>query len=121
MTLGQRLKLARAHAGLTQKQLEDKSGVSQQTISNIENDLQDKSTDVVQLAMACGVNSEWLAVEAGVMVGGLVVHDKKLIHLLKTCQELPAYGVDQLLQDGDALKELIRKATDGDKGNGASG
>lgn len=70
MTLGDRLRKARDHAGLTQKQLEDKSGVSQKTISKIERGDQDNSTQVVQLARACGVSIDWLATETGDMVQG---------------------------------------------------
>ena len=67
MSLGERLRKARAHANLTQKQLEAKSGVSQKTISKIERGDQDASTQVVQLASACGVNSAWLATGKGEM------------------------------------------------------
>lgn len=109
MTLGERLKTARKYAGLTQPQLSDKSGVSQQTISNIETGLQDKSTDIVQLAVACGVRPEWLATYDGEMVDGLVIHDEKIKHLVRVCMELPDYAVTKLVQDSDALKEFISK------------
>lgn len=113
MTLGERLKAARKHAELTQPQLADKSGVSQQTISNIETGLQDKSTDTVQLAVACGVRPEWLAMEDGEMVDGMVVHDERIKHLARVCMDLSSYDVDRLVQAGDALKELSAKPTKG--------
>jgi transcriptional regulator with XRE-family HTH domain len=68
MTLGERLKTAREFAGLTQKDLEQKSGVLQQMISKIENGKQETSAYVVQLAVACGVRPEWLALGQGEMV-----------------------------------------------------
>jgi transcriptional regulator with XRE-family HTH domain len=67
-TLGLRLKKARDHAGLSQKQLQDRAGVSQKTISKIERGDQESSTQVVQLARACGVNVDWLATGRGEML-----------------------------------------------------
>lgn len=66
-TLAERLKKARAHAEFTQPQLEDRSGVSQRTISKIELGKQAKSTQIVQLARACGVRPEWLGAGDGPM------------------------------------------------------
>lgn len=68
MKLGQRLRRAREHAQLTQVQLEGRSGVSQKTISKIERGDQDASTQVAQLARACGVDTEWLATGEGEML-----------------------------------------------------
>jgi transcriptional regulator with XRE-family HTH domain len=67
MSLRERLIKAREHAGLTQKELELKSGVAQQMISKIENGRQLTSAYVVQLAVACGVRPEWLAMGQGGM------------------------------------------------------
>jgi transcriptional regulator with XRE-family HTH domain len=67
MNLGERLKKAREHAGLTQKELEEKSGVLQQMISKIEKGRQDTSAYIVQLAVACGVRPEWLGMGQGEM------------------------------------------------------
>jgi len=67
--LGERLREARDLAGLSQKQLEARSGLSQKTISKIEIGKQDKSTQVLRLAQACGVRVEWLASGEGPMVG----------------------------------------------------
>lgn len=57
----ERLKAARQYAGLTQKQLADRSGVPQPNISRIERGGQDSSAHLVGLATACGVRPEWLA------------------------------------------------------------
>jgi transcriptional regulator with XRE-family HTH domain len=69
MSLGARLQKARLHAGLTQKQLEARAGVSQKTISKIERGDQAVSSAAVQLATACGVRPEWLAASDGPMLG----------------------------------------------------
>lgn len=68
MTLAERLLKARAYAKLRQDQLAKQSGVSQQAISRLETGVQKSSTDIVQLAVACGVRPEWLAMEQGEMV-----------------------------------------------------
>lgn len=60
-TLAERLKTARTQARLSQKQLEDRSGVSQKTVSKLERGDQANSTQIVQLARACRVRAEWLA------------------------------------------------------------
>lgn len=63
MNFGERLRHAREQiAHLTQKELETASGVSQKTISKLELGNQEGSTYVVQLALACGVRPEWLAI-----------------------------------------------------------
>ena len=69
MKFGDRLELARKSAKLTQEELAKKSGVQQGTISKIERGDADSSTFTVQLAIACGVRPEWLAIEDGSMTG----------------------------------------------------
>ncbi|PTR17478.1 helix-turn-helix protein [Nitrosospira sp. Nsp2] len=68
MTLAERLLQARTFAKLRQDELAKQSGVSQQAISRLETGVQKSSTDIVQLAVACGVRPEWLAMEQGEMV-----------------------------------------------------
>jgi transcriptional regulator with XRE-family HTH domain len=70
MTYAERLKIARAYAGLTQTELAEKSGIRQQMISKLETGLSDETTATVKLALACGVNPEWLDGEVGDMVPG---------------------------------------------------
>jgi transcriptional regulator with XRE-family HTH domain len=66
---GQRLKQARQHAKLTQKQLAPLSGVTQGTLSELETKAYG-SANTVQLAAACGVNAHWLATGEGEMLSG---------------------------------------------------
>lgn len=70
MKFGERLRKARTDAGLSQKQLEAASGVSQKTNSKIERGDQEGSTQVAELARACGVNTDWLAGDRGPMRAG---------------------------------------------------
>lgn len=60
-TFGGRLKLARKAAQLTQKQAAAKAGMSQGTLSDLENDGSTSSTYTARLAHAYGVNARWLA------------------------------------------------------------
>lgn len=83
MTLGERLRKARKHAGITQPQLAEISGVAQQTISKIERGVQQSSTEIVSLAGACGVRPEWLDKGIGPMEAP------------KANEEAPAYGAKE--------------------------
>lgn len=111
MNLGDRLRIARKHAGLTQIELENKSKVPQQTISKIERGDADTSAFVVQLAVACGVRPEWLAMEDGEMVDGLYVHDERMKRALMIMQQMPEYAVDDAIKELDQMAQLIKKAT----------
>ena len=66
-TLAQRLKLARSHAGLTQRKLAEIAGVEQPAISQLENGKSLKTAHVAAIAKACGVSAIWLANGAGGM------------------------------------------------------
>ncbi|WP_454676471.1 S24 family peptidase [Achromobacter marplatensis] len=59
-TFGARLKVARKAAGLTQKQAAIKAGMSQGTLSDLENDGSSSSTYTARLAHVYGVNARWL-------------------------------------------------------------
>lgn len=69
MNLSQRMKAARKHGGLTQKELADKAGVSQPVISQLESGASQKSVHIAKLAAACGVDPLWLSEGSGQMVG----------------------------------------------------
>ena len=64
---GSRLQQARRHAGLTQKQLAARAGMSQGTLSELETNAQ-SSGFTPQLAAACGVDAHWLATGMGEML-----------------------------------------------------
>lgn len=119
MKYGERLRLARAHAKLTQQQLADKiqNVCTQENISKLERSDATGSEFTAQFADACGVRAMWLAAEHGEMVAGVYVRDERLKHLVEVCQDLADYDVQRLIQAGDALKELSGKH----KGNGTDG
>jgi transcriptional regulator with XRE-family HTH domain len=68
MSLGERLRKARLTAQLTQKQLAEKAGITQQMVSRLETGKAQGTTDIVSLAIACEANPEWLATGKGDMV-----------------------------------------------------
>lgn len=70
MNLSLRMKAARKHAGLTQKQLADAVKVEQPLISQLETGKTLKSAHIAQIAAACGVDPVWLASGQGEMVPG---------------------------------------------------
>jgi transcriptional regulator with XRE-family HTH domain len=104
MTLGERLKTAREFAGLTQKDLEQKSGVLQQMISKIENGKQETSAYVVQLAVACGVRPEWLALGQGEMVTAeidksMMTYDiKEVVSQMAAMEPAEQYKVRKMIE-----------------------
>lgn len=66
--LKDRMKQARKHAGLTQKDLAAAVGVSQPVISQLESGENLQSVHLLKIAHACRVNPAWLAEGVGEMV-----------------------------------------------------
>lgn len=69
---GNRPRLARKHAKLTQMKAEEVTGIAQSTISTAEREGY-SSTDTVIYARAYGVDAHWLATGEGEMLGGAAV------------------------------------------------
>jgi transcriptional regulator with XRE-family HTH domain len=110
MTLGERLRIAREHAGLSQEELGAKACCGQGVVSKIERGDQDSTGYVVKLATACGVRPEWLDDEQGEMIDGLYVSDPRLKHMLTVAQALPDYAIDRAVKGLDTLAEHAREA-----------
>lgn len=68
MNLSQRVKAARKHAGLTQRELAKAAQVEQPLISQLETGKTLKSAHIAQIAKACRVSAIWLASGEGEMV-----------------------------------------------------
>lgn len=68
--LKDRIKSARAHAGLTQLELARTVGVSQPVISQLEKGENLQSVHLVKIASACSVDAAWLAEGVGEMIPG---------------------------------------------------
>ncbi|RYY67199.1 MAG: XRE family transcriptional regulator [Chitinophagaceae bacterium] len=67
-TIGERLALARAWAGLTQAKLAKIAGVEQTSISMLETGDTQRTTYLAELARGCGVSTDWLAFGQEVLV-----------------------------------------------------
>lgn len=66
-SLADRIKAARTHADLTQKELAQKVGVSQPVISQLEKGENLQSVHLLKIAGVCGVRAEWLDTGKGSM------------------------------------------------------
>lgn len=117
MKYGQRLKLAREYAKLTQNELAGALNniVTQANISKLETSEAQGSIYTVQFATACGVRPEWLASEEGEMLNGLCVSDGRLKRAMVIMQEMPEYAVDDAIKSLDTIAQLTRKATEAAK------
>jgi transcriptional regulator with XRE-family HTH domain len=78
---------ARARANLSQRQLAERSSVSQQMISKLERGRSKESAGIVALAGACGVRSEWLFDGTGPMVTESET-DPEVLRLARAIQTL---------------------------------
>ena len=89
MTIGNRVKEARKKAGMTQEMLARLSGVPQARISALELNKNKKSSYLIQLSNALGVNPNWL--ETGLDDLSLEVEysamEKELLRLIKGLSE----------------------------------
>jgi transcriptional regulator with XRE-family HTH domain len=92
MTLGERLRKARKHAGMTQDQLGELAECGQAVISKIERGDQEASAYVVKLARVCGVSADWMYDETGPMLPGKRVEQlpKPLQTILHAAENLDA-------------------------------
>lgn len=66
-SLSDRIKLARKHAGLTQKTLADRVGISQTAIHKLEGGGSRSSRKTISIALTCGVDPIWLDTGRGEM------------------------------------------------------
>lgn len=106
MTFSERLIAAMAHKRIDQTKLAEVTGISQPTISKITRGETESSTFTVQLAVACGVRPEWLAMESGEMVDGLYVQDERIktgVHLLEQLRD------EYLLDDAIKMLDIFAK------------
>lgn len=122
MDYGDRLKLARKHAKLTQEALAEKSDVKQPSISYLENSRNEctGSEFTARFARVCGVSVDWLSDEIGEMVPSIYqTTDPKIIAVARVMEPMPEYAKDAAVKDVAEVAELIARAAHG--GNGTDG
>lgn len=123
MNYGERLHKARLHAHLSQAQLAERSGVTQSTVSQLENSSTDNgSAHTVRFARACGISPDWLDDEVGDMLpSGLTISEPRVAAiaatLLRAMEDGQDYLVERTQKDLAADIELIAQATAHAKAN----
>lgn len=108
MSIGDRLRHARLEAGLTQAQLAEASGVSQQMISKIERGASAGTTSLVPLALTCGVRPEWLHTGIGAR-SQLALQEQESTEV----QELAAAYATATMSQRQALLTIARSFKSG--------
>lgn len=104
MKYGERLKLARDHAGLSQSDLALRAGVgTQENVSKLERGDATGSEFSVHYAVACGVRPEWLAMEDGEMT---VASEPQRAAGIAIMQKLPTYALASAVKTLTAFAEL---------------
>ncbi|WP_043309309.1 XRE family transcriptional regulator [Pseudomonas sp. ML96] len=126
-TLKDRIKAARKHAGLTQRELAVNVGVSQPVISQLESGENLQSVHLLRIAGACGVRPQWLADGEGAMVDAGQVSESgagqymtspaatsgaadKVLAMLSRHKGLSATARDQIAQ---AVEQTVAEAVHG--------
>lgn len=120
MDYGERLKLARKHAKMTQEGLAEAAEVKQPSISYLENTSNGctGSEFTARFARILGVSVDWLADEIGEMIPDYYrTTDPKIIAVAKVMEPMPEYGKDAAVKDVAEVAELIAQA----KANGTHG
>ncbi|MBS1198135.1 MAG: phage repressor protein [Proteobacteria bacterium] len=102
MEYGERLKIARKYANLSQSELADTTGIKQPSISHLEN-LDNKcsgSEFTARFARACGVSVDWLADEIGGMIetNQLSEPTKRLVTRMSTMSEREQYKIVRMVE-----------------------
>lgn len=67
-TIGNRLKIARKYAGMTQVELANAIDARQGAISDLESGRNNSSTKIVEMSLALKINAEWLSTGLGEMI-----------------------------------------------------
>jgi len=101
--------MARLHAHLSQAELAEQSGVTQPTVSQLENSTTDNgSAHTVRFARACGIIPDWLDDEIGEMIPAYFqTTDPKIIAACRLMEPLPEYAKDMAVKELAQVTELI--------------
>ena len=104
MTFSDKIKVARAQAGLTQQQLADSTGVSKRTIASYESSgAIARASTMLKLAKALNVSSKYLSDDSCLDPMADIEKDGYLEEARERYGSSGARDVDQLLRDNAAL------------------
>jgi len=118
-TLGKRLRSTRKNNNFNQAELAKKSGVSQQLISQIENEKIKSTNDIFSLSDALNVNAKWLATGVGDMNTALSndlsnsKEEQKFLNLLRSITTEQRKEMMQSLENTHLSNERIIKELSG--------
>lgn len=104
MNLSERIKAARQHAGLTQRELAEKVGIAQTAISQLESGKTLRSSYLYEISKACGVAAMWMATGTG----GMLLSEAQQAFHDQGKREWEAF------EEGLALADAHNAAVDGD-------
>ncbi|MGN7610632.1 helix-turn-helix domain-containing protein [Magnetococcales bacterium HHB-1] len=96
MTLSNRIRTAREYAGLTQKELADRVGISQTAVHKLECGRSKSSRRTVAISVACGVDPVWLETGRGEMAPGVTITSPATYEQKLKCEppsSMPSYPV----------------------------
>lgn len=106
MELNERIITAREHANLSREDLADIVGCSLDMISKLERGERKKTSLVVKLARACGVNVDWLDSGEGHMLDTeYVIKDEREKRAIAILQSLPNVHKDTAIKILNSLVE----------------
>ena len=117
MNYGERLRLARQRAGLTQAELAQRVGIKQPSLAYLENPAKNASGSdfTVKLAKALGVSVDWLDDEIGEMVPTVYsTSDPKLVTIMQALQPCEEYVKDAAVAAVLTTRDLVERATGGE-------
>ncbi len=118
-TLGKRLRSLRKKNTLNQAELAKKSGVSQQLISQIENEKIKSTNDIFSLSDALNVNAKWLATGVGDMKSSVAndlsdsKEEQQFLNLLRSITADQRKEIMQSLESTHLSNERIIKELSG--------
>jgi len=117
-TLGKRLRSTRKNNNFNQAELAKKSGVSQQLISQIENEKIKSTNDIFSLSDALNVNAKWLATGIGDMNTGATnkgdtKEEMQFLNLLRSVTADQRKEMMQSLENTHLSNERIIKELSG--------
>lgn len=113
-TLSERLKIAREKAGLSQAQVADMVGLSQQSIAKIERGETQQPRKIHELAKAVGVTQKWLllGIEENGTLSGYVVEEAEEVDLDPSAfTNIPVLDIELSAENG-CKAELIESTID---------
>jgi transcriptional regulator with XRE-family HTH domain len=125
-TLGARLRWARKNAQMTQAAASRAVGLSQPTLSDLENDNTKGTSSIVELASLYGISAQWLKsgrgspqAQRGNDVNSTISGNNPVLSIESIREERAKLLAEKLLYVSEEMRALIEKLLDADQEGGA--